>query len=81
VEPDREQTLEVDLGGSAPSSSTAPPRPLSVSWNGTLLFTDPLRFYPLESSEVTFGKNLIGGSTTSSSFSGEILLAEPIAKP
>jgi hypothetical protein len=78
VDPERDQTLEVDLGGGTPAGARGPVRPVTVRWNGTLLFTDPLGSYPAKPGEVTVGTNLIGGSTTSSRFSGEILATEPL---
>jgi hypothetical protein len=81
VDPSVVQTLEVDLGGSAPADPARSPRRLAVKWDGTPIFTDPLLFYPLKPGDVTFGKNAIGGSTTGLSFSGEILETEFVSAP
>ncbi len=79
------QNVEIGLGslypepsGSKEANSTEPElrdlrNRVFVKWNGVLVLSEVAAAYPTSPSEVTVGANTIGGSTTLSHFSGDIL--------
>jgi hypothetical protein len=74
VDYDWPQEVEIGLSSLGPDAMAVSGRPgLFIKWNGVTVFSEDAAAYPARPNEVTFGENMIGGSTTLRHFSGTIV--------
>jgi hypothetical protein len=66
----------IDMSSLNPASGQGAGRAVTVTFDGSMVISEPVTPYPATEAEMTIGQNLIGGSTEDPAFSGGIDFVE-----